>query len=262
MQSVDWVLCLLQCACRALLFFFGASFFSFLNVIVYRMPRGISVVRGHSKCTACGKQLRAWDEVPLLSWLCLRGKCHWCGARISPRYFWMECAGGALALACVRGYGTPAYGLYAPTIAAVLVFAACAILVAIALIDADTQLISNRFLAALLLCGVLACVVFPQPDLWARLAGAVCVSLPMLLLSLAIVGAFGGGDIKLMAVAGFFLGWRLCAVAFFLAVMAGGAYGAVLKLRMGKDCPQTIAFAPFLCGGCMTVLLLSPVWGV
>lgn len=254
---MDWVeICLLalQTLVQLLLFFLGASLFSFVNVIAYRVPRGVSVVHGRSHCPQCGAVLRARDETPLLGWLLLRGKCRDCHAPIAIRYFLMECAGGGLALLCTALYGTPAYGVYAPTAQAALVFAVCAVWVAIALCDFELRVIPNRFLAALGVCGVAACFLFPAIGVSARLLGILCASAPMLLLTLLVPGGFGGGDIKLMAVAGFFLGWKLCAAAFALAILTGGCYSAVLLISRGKNHPKTIAFAPFLCACCGLVL--------
>jgi len=93
-------------------FFFGASLFSFLNVVAWRLPRGRSFVAGRSACPACGHTLGFFDLVPVLSWLFLRGRCRYCGARVSPRYLLMELLGGALALLCAALLGaTPGAAL-------------------------------------------------------------------------------------------------------------------------------------------------------
>ena len=104
-------------------------------------------------------------------------------------------------------------------------------------------------LALLLVCGAAAQFVFPGPGLASRLLGCVIVSLPMLLLALVVPGGFGGGDIKLMFGAGFFLGARLTVVAAFLGILLGGGFGALLLAAKKADRKTRFAFGPFLCIG-------------
>ena len=120
------------------------------------------------------------------------------------------------------------------------------ILTVVAFMDIDTLEIYDRFPALLLVCGAAAQFVFPGPGLKSRLLGCVIVSLPMLLLALVVPGGFGGGDIKLMAGAGFFLGARLTA---FLGILLGGGFGALLLAAKKADRKTRFAFGPFLCIG-------------
>lgn len=239
---------------EALLYLFifmaGASIFSFLNVVIFRLPAKIPFTAGRSRCPSCGAQLRWYDMVPVLNWFYLRGKCRSCGGRISPRYPAVEALGGVCALLCVicRGY----------TAEAALDFAFLAILTVIAFIDWDTMEIPNGLVLAVLAAGVLSWIagaggLSPVQ----RLIGALCVSVPMFALTLAIPGAFGGGDIKLMAAAGLFLGWKLCLLSMFLAVLAGGIYGIYLLAAKKKDRREHFAFGPFLCAGMAAAIF----WG-
>ena len=125
-----------------LLFFAGACVFSFLNVIVYRVPKKMSFIRGRSVCPACHHELGAADLIPIFSYLFLRGKCRYCGGKIGARDTLAEAAGGAAALFCAIYYGYDG-GDYAK---AVLVFAFAGVLTVVALMDIDTMEIARRLL--------------------------------------------------------------------------------------------------------------------
>ena len=130
--------------------------------------------------------------------------------------------------------------------AALLALAVCGILLSIALIDAETQTIPDRLNFALAVCGVAGTALSPAG--WrGHIIGAVCVSVPMFLLCLAIDGAFGGGDIKLMAAAGLFLGWQNTLLAMFFGILGGGVYGMYLLAAKKADKKDHFAFGPFLC---------------
>lgn len=163
----------IACAVLWLLrFALGASIFSFLGVVIWRLPRGESVVKGRSHCPACGRTLSAAELVPCLSFLVQGGRCRGCGARIPARDFWLEVLGGETARAALS-------------------FAVLGILTVVAFMDIDTLEIYDRFPALLLVCGAAAQFVFPGPGLASRLLGCVIVSLPMLLLALVVPGGFG-----------------------------------------------------------------------
>lgn len=196
----------IACAVLWLLrFALGASIFSFLGVVIWRLPRGESVVKGRSHCPACGRTLSAAELVPCLSFLVQGGRCRGCGARIPARDFWLEVLGGGGVCACCAAFG------------------------------GETAQAAQ--------------FVFPGPGIKSRLLGCVIVSLPMLLLALVVPGGFGGGDIKLMFGAGFFLGARLTVVAAFLGILLGGGFGALLLAAKKADRKTRFAFGPFLCIG-------------
>lgn len=181
------------------------------------------------------------------------------GARIPVRYFLVEVLGGVLALGCTRRFGTSlslTQGLFGMSWAALTALAVCGILLSIALIDAETQLIPDRLNLALAVCGVLGTLLSPAGWL-PHLIGAFCVSVPMLLLCLAIDGAFGGGDIKLMAAAGLFLGWQNTLLAMFLGILGGGLYGIWLLAAKRADKKDHFAFGPFLCAGIVIAMLFG-----
>jgi len=225
----------------------GAILGSFANVVIYRLPRGESIVVPGSRCPRCGTPIGAWDNVPVVSFLLLRGRCRRCGGRIPWRYPLVELLTAALVVAVgVR------FKEFLPFLSALtLVF----LLVVITFIDLDHQLILNRVTYPGIVIGFLMSALSGRA-LSAGLAGlgAAAVILAIVVLSR---GGMGGGDIKLAAVMGVFLGWPSIAVALFVAFLAGGLVGLVLlalRLRGRKD---AIPFGPALAAGAVAALF----WG-
>ena len=213
-------------------FLLGAALFSFMNVVAWRLPRGMDPLKGRSVCPQCGHTLGAPDLVPVFSWLFLRGRCRHCGAHIPARYLLVELLGGVLALGCTWRYGA-AYalpgGLFGMSWAALL---------------------------ALAVCGAVSVLLSPA-DWLPHIIGALCVSVPMFLLCLVIDGAFGGGDIKLMAAAGLFLGWQNTLLAMFFGIVFGGMYGIYLLAAKKAGKKDHFAFGPFLCAGIVIAMLFG-----
>lgn len=236
--------------CYVLLFFFGAAVFSFCNVAALRIPEKRGFVSGRSNCPSCGKELKWYHTAPVFSYLFLRGKCAYCKQRISPRYLLWELLGGGLAcltffLQCGDLLSLTALSFFR----FLLLFVFFAVLGVVALIDGATMEIPNGAVFLLAGLGVLSVFLFPETGLLERGIGIVCVSVPFLLLALVIDGAFGGGDIKLMAACGLLLGWKLNLIALFFALLAGGTWGAWLLLTRRKGRKDQLAFGPFLCAG-------------
>lgn len=238
-----------ECVLAALIWLSGACVFSFLNVVIYRTPRGISFVRGYSHCPDCDHRLTAVDMVPVFSWLFLKGRCRYCGGKVSSRYMWVELLGGCIALLCVFKMG---YNL-----AALTVFAFLGMLTAVAFVDIDTMEIPNGFTGSLLVIGLISMFTMPGLTLVNRLLGMLSVSLPLLLITIAVPGGFGMGDIKLMGACGLLLGWKLSLMALFLAVLTGGLYGMFLLVKKKKGRKEHFAFGPFLCFG----MFAAVFWG-
>ena len=228
-------------------FFFGACIFSFLNVVIDRMPRQESVVRGRSHCTNCGRELTGPELIPCISYLCLRGKCKTCGVKIPPRDFLVELAGGIAFIGCGFCFGCGISEII--SLRGAVVFAYLGILLVVALIDRDTQMIYDRFHVFILVLAVMAFWIFPEHGMGSRLLGAVIISVPMLVLALLIPGAFGGGDIKLMAVSGLFLGAAATVCAMFIGLLTGGAYGLIMLTSGKLKKTDHFAFGPFLAIG-------------
>lgn len=224
-----------------LVFFTGTCVFSFLNVIVYRVPRQMSFIKGFSICPACRHRLGAADLIPVCSYIFLRGKCRYCKTAIGSRDTLIEVLGGVAALLCVwkfENYGT-----------ALTVFAFFCVLTVVAFLDIDTMEIADGCHVAIVVIAGISVFTMPDITIPDRIIGAVCVSIPLLLMTLAVAGAFGGGDIKLMAACGLFLGWKMTLVSTALAIFLGGGYGCYLLITKKKDRKDYFAFGPFLCMG-------------
>lgn len=246
-------------------FMLGAALFSFMHVVAWRLPRGQSPLGGRSACPGCGAALTAADLVPVFSWLCLRGRCRHCSASIPVRYLLAELLGGGLAVGCTLRYGSASAfseGFFGMSWQALLALALCGVLFAVAVIDAETQTIPDLLsLSAAVLGAInLALEIAAAPAMWGpttvqHLLGAVSISGGMLVMSLLIAGAFGGGDIKLMAGAGLFLGAPLTLLAGFLALIGGGVYGIWLLTTKKAGRKDHFAFGPFLCTGIVVAML-------
>jgi leader peptidase (prepilin peptidase)/N-methyltransferase len=230
-----------------LIFAIGAVIGSFVNVLIYRLPRELDFVRGFSFCPACKHRLMPRDLVPILSWLFLRGRCRYCGARISPRYLVVEAVCGAAALLLYLYLPSPAQAL--------LYFAVFCVLLAIAVIDADTQTIADGMNIALGVLAVISIWVGPEVALQSRLIGLAAVSVPLFVITLFIAGAFGLGDVFLMIAAGFLLGWQGALVALFIGLVLGGAYGVYVLARRKMGRKDHFAFGPCLAIGIFISLL-------
>ncbi len=230
-------------------FVFGTVIFSFLNVVIYRLPRKENFITGRSKCPVCSHVLTFLDMVPILSWLALGRKCRYCGARISARYACIEALGGLAAAGCIARFGLSVY--------TILAFAMCAILTCIGFIDHDTMEIPNGLSIAAAVTGAVA-IFFTEGVAWyEHLIGLAVVSVPMLVIALIIPGGFGGGDIKMMAGCGLFLGWKNALFSFFTAAVIGGIYALILILRKKRGRKDHIPFGPFLCMGVAAAMFIG-----
>jgi leader peptidase (prepilin peptidase) / N-methyltransferase len=219
----------------------GAAVGSFLNVLAYRLPRGESLVAPRSRCPACGVQIAAHDNVPVVSWIVLGGRCRSCHGRISPQYPLVEALTGALFAAVAVQTDMSAELL--PGLAFMT------LLVAVAAIDIEHRIIPNKLLvpgaaAALALWGLVDPSRLPE-----NLIAAVCAGGFFLLAALAYPAGMGMGDVKLAAVMGLFLG-RSVAPALFVALAAGALVGIGLMLVRGASArKQGVPFGPFLALG-------------
>jgi leader peptidase (prepilin peptidase)/N-methyltransferase len=214
---------------------------SFLNVVIARLPAGRSVLRGRSACPACGAGIAWHDNVPVLSFAVLRGRCRHCAVRISWRYPIVEVVTAALFLAAYLKFGVGV-----DLVAACLLLAA---LVALTVIDLDHQLLPDAITLPGILTGVIANAASATGSIVDSLIGIAVGGGIFLVIILASGGGMGGGDMKLGAMLGAFLGWQVALVALFVGVIAGGL-GAVLVLATGrKGRKDPIPFGPFLAVG-------------
>lgn len=264
--------------------FMGLIIGSFMNMLIYRVPRGLDTVRGHSICPECKHELGTADLVPFFSYIALRGRCRYCGCRISPRYFIVETANSILWCVFAVHYGL--------TLAALGWFVAVSALICAAFIDAYTLEVPDRFHAAIAVGGVLMAAgdfmaglgkdsaiqsflwggspfvttreqLFPvfSVGLVNRAVGFFCVSGVFLLIALVSRGrAMGGADIKLTAVMGFALGWRAIIIALFLGSLfgvVGSIVSNVIKKRRGDETTHVVPFVPYLAAG----MIIAAIYG-
>lgn len=231
-------------------FIIGAALGSFLNVCVYRWPRDQSVVRPRSRCPGCERGIAWYDNVPVVSWLLLRGRCRHCGVRISPRYPLVELAVGAIWMGAVLLYGVE--------FEAVRAAAFGTILLGIALTDAEHYIIPDEFSLGGLVLGLL---LAPLPGGLTLLGAAIGALVGFGLLWLvALLGewafkkpAMGGGDVKMLAMIGAFTGTAGVFLTVFLGSLVGALIFGPISLKTGKLVP----FGIFLAVGS----LVTFVWG-
>lgn len=244
---------------------FGLLIGSFLNVVIFRVPAGRSIVSPPSACGGCGTRIRAWDNIPVASWLVLRGKCRDCRVAISARYPLVE-LGTAVFFALVAwwvisgGVSTGLTGV-GPTLALAAMLVAflylAAVSVALGMIDLDTHTLPNRIVlpayavAAALLTA--AAVLMDDPDriLMSLLGGAMLFGL-YLLMAVAYPAGMGLGDVKLAGVLGLYLGWLGWAplvVGAFSAFLLGGLFALVLLITRRANRKSGIPFGPWMLAG-------------
>lgn len=238
--------------------FLGLLIGSFLNVVICRVPRRESVVSPPSACPACGTQIRPRDNVPVVSWLLLRGRCRTCGEPISRRYPLVELGTGALfAILALRfglDWALPAY-LYLAAVG-----------VALALIDIDVQRLPNAltypsYPVAVALLGLAALLGSDSGDfVRALLGGAVALSF-YFALAFAYPAGMGFGDVKLSGVLGLYLGWlgwAVLAAGLFLGFLFGGVFGAALMAASRGGRKTKVPFGPFMLLGTFVAVLVGP----
>lgn len=215
---------------------------SFLNVVAWRLPRGESVAHPPSHCPGCGAAIRPYDNVPVLSWLLLRGRCRGCGEPISSRYPLVELVTGLLYLAVVLFRD----GTLDVVLGLILVTA----LVPITLIDLDHRVIPNRLTLALALASVVAVLALGSAELVEHLAAGAGAFLFFFLAAAAYPRGMGMGDVKLAGAMGLALG-RAVAPAILFALVAGVLVGMVVIARKGahEGRRTAVPFGPFLALG-------------
>jgi len=233
-----------RCIYTALAAVFGLMIGSFLNVCVYRIPKGESAAKGRSYCPSCRHTLAFFDLVPVLSWVFLRGKCRYCKAKISPRYAAVE----LLTAACYAAAFVFSAGYYSAVLNCML----ASVLIVLALIDWDTREIYDTLPVLILVLAALNLFLSGgeirfsfDREFILKVAGFFAASLPMLAIA-CFTGGFGGGDIKLMAAAGLYLGAPNIALAFFIGALFGSVYGIAQVLQKKADRKSAFAFGPFL----------------
>ncbi|WP_111643187.1 prepilin peptidase [Marinimicrobium alkaliphilum] len=240
---------------------------SFLNVVIFRLPvmmqrewkrdccdlldqapppetgERFNLVVPNSRCPQCGHKIKPWENIPVVSYLFLRGKCSQCGTRISPRYPIIEAVTGLLSVVVIAYFGATLAGL----LALVLTWS----LIALTMIDADTQFLPDSITLPLLWLGLIANAfgVFTtlESALWGAVAGYLTLwSIYWLFKLLTGKEGMGYGDFKLLAALGAWMGWQLLPVIILLSSLVGAVIGIGMILALGRDRNIPIPFGPYL----------------
>ncbi|HET7392376.1 MAG TPA: prepilin peptidase [Candidatus Binatia bacterium] len=246
-----------------IIFAFGAIVGSFLNVCIGRIPKDESIVWPPSHCPNCRKPIAVYDNIPLLSYVFLRARCRSCSQPISPRYFLVEFLMGVMALALYYQFGLGFEFLVG--------FVFIAALIVISFIDLDVRIVPDVISLPGIICGLALSVVgyfviggdrelLPSP--WSSLVGMIAgggflLATAWLYEKVTGVDGMGGGDIKLLAMIGAFLGWPSVPFTLFIASLIGSVVGLTCMLLTGAGRRLALPFAPFLCSGALLFIFFG-----
>lgn len=239
------------------IFIFGICIGSFLNVVIIRLPRDESLIKRSSHCMTCGTKIRPIDLIPVFSWIFLRGKCHNCGEKISPRYPIVESLNGILYVLTFMILDINAK--------AIITCLLMSLLIVVGFMDWDTQLIDMKIVIPIFLLAIPAAIFTDDVPLVHRIIGALAISVPFFIIgevSRPIIRKTKGedfraielGDTYLMFAAGALLGTQAIIVSALLGIVAAAIFGVIIKL-VTKD--SKFAFGPYLSIGIAVAML----WG-
>jgi leader peptidase (prepilin peptidase)/N-methyltransferase len=238
---------------------FGALVGSFLNVVIYRIPLKRSIVSPPSTCTECGMRIKGYDNIPVISWLLLRGKCRSCDAAISMRYPIVELSTGVF-------FGIVAWKFHGNALSLLVAFLyLAAVSIALAFIDLDTHTLPNRivipsYIVGALLLGATGLIEGNHRALYRALLGMLALSLFYFGMALIYPGGMGMGDVKFAGVLGLFLGylgWDVLLVGAFSAFVLGGFFAlGLIVLRKAKR-TSGIPFGPWMLTGAWVGIFFS-----
>lgn len=257
-------------------FLFGSIVGSFLNVCIYRIPRNLSIIIPSSRCPSCDSPVKPWDNIPILSYIFLGGRCRACKARISFRYPFVELLNAVLYIMVLWRFGSGWHTL--------IYFVFCSALIVIAFIDLDFQIIPDVITLPGIIIGLIsASFLLPDPFMevsskhyavsskestycllptaYYQIVGFKNSIIGLLLggglfYAVAVLsrGGMGGGDIKMMAMVGSLMGWKSVLLTTFLGSLVGAVFGTFLMLFKGKGRKTKIPFGPFLALGSVITL--------
>ena len=235
-------------------FIFGAVIGSFLNVCICRLPKNESVVFPPSRCPQCGFRIPFYDNVPIVSWLLLRGKCRSCAAPISPQYPIVELINALLTLFLFMKFG--------PSLPFLVLFLFCSAMVVITFIDLEHQIIPDCITLPGIVAGFLCSLFIPQLGWQNSLLGIVVGGGSLLVVAygyelLTKKEGMGGGDIKLLAMMGAFFGWKAVFFIIFVSSLTGSVIGITVMLIQKKDAKLAIPFGPFLALGAILYIFFG-----
>ena len=230
-------------------FLLGLVIGSFLNVVIYRLPEGKSIITPPSHCPECGTRLKVIDLIPVLSYLSTGGKCRYCNTKISIQYPLVELLTGFLFLAAYLKFGfSVQLFIYLLLISA---------LIAVTFIDYKYMIIPNKITYPLIVISLLSAIIFDYLTIFQSLLGIVIPSLLLLIVAFIFKGGMGMGDVKLAAAIGGFLGWSYTLAGIFLGSLLGSIIGLSL-MGLGIIGRKTrIPFGPFICIGAIVMIFFG-----
>jgi leader peptidase (prepilin peptidase)/N-methyltransferase len=245
-------------------FIFGSLIGSFLNVCIYRVPEGRSIVTPSSRCSSCGTPVRFYDNIPILSYIILGGKCRDCKTKLSFQYPFVEFLNAALYVLALYTFGLNSVSV----LAVYLIFIST--LIVIFFIDLEHQIIPNSItLPGIPIAVLLGSTILPDPFYPSEMLGFKSSIIGFIagggsFYLIAVIGktilkkdAMGGGDIKMMAMVGGLLGWKAIILTTFIASLFGSIIGVALIRIKGREWGSKIPFGPYLALGA----LISLFWG-
>ena len=238
-----------------LVFMFGMCIGSFLNVCIYRLPSSMSIINpSRSFCPQCNSAIQFYDNIPVFSYLWLKGRCRNCKASISLRYPLVELMTGILAIAILFMFGL--------TLEGVVYFAFISSLLVITFIDIDHKIIPDIISLPGIPIGLAASFVLPDITFKSSLIGLLVGGGSLLLVAwtyslITHKEGMGGGDIKLLGMIGTFIGWKGVIFTIFAASLAGTLVGIIVMLLKGKNLKFAIPFGPFLSIGAMSYVFFG-----
>ncbi|MBM4135535.1 MAG: prepilin peptidase [Nitrospira sp.] len=237
-----------------IVFLFGSIVGSFLNVCIYRIPRNLSIIIPSSRCPSCDSPIKPWDNIPVVSYIFLGGRCRFCKARISFRYPLVEFLNALSYVAVLWRFG---FGWHT-----IVYCVFCSALIVITFIDLDFQIIPDWITLSGIPIGLLTgSFLLPDPFIRYSLLGYKSSIIGFLVggglfYAVAVLsrGGMGGGDIKMMAMVGAVLGWKAVLMTTFLGSLIGSIVGIFLMVLKGKGRKTKIPFGPFLALGSLITL--------
>ncbi|WP_249028864.1 prepilin peptidase [Tannockella kyphosi] len=224
------------------MFIVGSIIGSFMNVLIYRIPKNIGFIKGRSYCPSCHHMIAWYDLIPFVSYLFLKGKCRHCHQKISISYPIIELLAGVLLVGITY--------CYPRRLEALLLYLLIATLVVMSKIDMDTNQVYHCLLLWLCMIGIVYQFIYGT-SFKECLQSMLCVSLFLWIVTKIVPDSFGMGDIYLYGIIGLFLSWQDCVLSFYIAVLTGSVYGL---LKMGQE--KQIPFVPFISLGVLVCLFL------
>ncbi len=243
---------MITAAIPVIIFIIGLVIGSFLNVCIYRIPLEKTIVKGRSYCTSCDSLIPWYCNIPLFSFLFLKGRCKDCGEKISLVYPAVELLNASLYLLVFKAFGL--------TITALFLAVLFSVLIVISFIDLKYQIIPDGLVLTILILGAangLYQILAADVHWYIFLIGFFAASVPLLILGLIFPDGMGGGDIKLMAAAGLFIGWKLILLSLFLGALYGLFVSVFILLAKKGSLKSAVPFGPLLSLGMVTSALFG-----